>query len=88
MSIWGLPLPLVHVVACHHSPAKTGEANFSCLTAVHVADAIVSETDPSPLNHDAQLDPEYLGRLGLTEREATWRELYQAARTKAAAKNT
>ena len=84
ISIWGLPLPLVHAVACHHSPPHTGESSFSSLTAVHVADAIASETDPSPLNQDAQLDSEYLGRLGLSEREAAWRELYNGANSKAA----
>jgi len=77
ISIWGLPLPLVHAVAYHHHPGETGEANFSPLVAVHVADAIVSESDPSPLNHDAALDLEYLKRLGLSERESVWRALYK-----------
>jgi putative nucleotidyltransferase with HDIG domain len=79
VSIWGLPLPLVHAVAYHHSPCDAGESKFSSLTAVHVADAIVSEKDPSPLNHDARLDAQYLGRLGLSEKEAVWRGLFQSA---------
>lgn len=54
MSIWGLPLPLVHAVAFHHRPVETAETQFSSLTAVHAADAIASATDPSPLNHDIE----------------------------------
>jgi len=76
MSIWGLPLPLVHAVAYHHTPKDAEEMKFSALTAVHVADAIISEQDPSPLHHDAALDFGYLRRLGLSEKESGWRGLY------------
>ncbi len=79
MSIWGLPFSLVHAVAYHHHPGETGETSFSSLTAVHAADAIISEIDPLPLNHDITLDHEYLNRLGLSEKESVWRGLYQAA---------
>jgi len=78
MSIWGLPFSLVHAVAYHHRPSETPETTFSSLTAVHAADVIVSESDPSPLNHDAVLDPPYLERLGLSDRENVWRGLYHA----------
>ena len=84
MSIWGLPLPLVHAVAHHHNPYASGELTFSSLTAVHVADAIISEQDPSPLNHDAVLDVQYLSRLGVTDKESVWRDLYGKAAAKAA----
>ena len=75
MSIWGLPFPLVHAVAYHHHPTETVETKFSSLTAVHAADAIASEADPSPLNHDIALNPPNLSRLGLSERESVWRGL-------------
>ena len=77
MSIWGLPVPLVHAVAFHHSPSDTEENQFSSLTAVHVADAIVSATNPSTLNHDIEMDLNYLDRLGLREREPVWRSLHE-----------
>jgi HD-like signal output (HDOD) protein len=77
MSIWGLPFPLVHAVAFHHHPAETAETKFSTLTAVHAADSITSEADPSPLNHDVELDRPYLSRLGLSERESVWRALFK-----------
>jgi HD-like signal output (HDOD) protein len=78
MSIWGLPFPLVHAVAYHHHPGETAETKFSALTAVHIADAIASETDESPLNHDATLDHEYLNRLGLSDKEESWRSLHKS----------
>jgi HD-like signal output (HDOD) protein len=85
MSIWGLPLPLVHAVAYHHHPNEAGDAQFSAPTAVHFADAIVSENDPSPLNHDATVDAPYLSCLGLTDKECKWRELHKDAASKTSA---
>jgi HD-like signal output (HDOD) protein len=87
MSIWGLPFPLVHAVAYHHHPAEAAETKFSTLTAVHAADAIASEGDPSPLNHDIALDQLYLNRLGLSERESVWRGLYKANPSRLAGTN-
>jgi HD-like signal output (HDOD) protein len=87
MSIWGLPVPLVHAVGHHHTPNETGETKFSSLTAVHVADAIISEHDPSPLNHDAALDIGYLSRLGLSDKEGVWRSLHNNVSTKAGSGN-
>lgn len=78
MSIWGLPLPLVHAVAFHHHPSDTAETQFSSLTAVHAANAIASATDVSLLNHDIELDLNYLDRLGLREKEALWRSFHAA----------
>jgi len=75
MSIWGLPVPLVHAVAFHHCPAETAETQFAPLTAVHAADAITGATDGSPLNRDCALDLAYLDRLGLREKESAWRNL-------------
>jgi HD-like signal output (HDOD) protein len=77
MSIWGLPVPLVHAVAFHHCPAEAAETQFSSLTAVHAADAIVGMTDPSPVVRNIELDMDYLDRLGLREREASWRSFHE-----------
>ena len=87
ISIWGLPLPLVHAVASHHHPGESTETKFSALTAVHAADVSVSEGDPSALNHDAVLDVQYLSRFGLSEREGVWRGLYKAGASKGASAN-
>jgi HD-like signal output (HDOD) protein/CheY-like chemotaxis protein len=75
VSIWGLPVPLVRAVAFHHCPSEAGETQFSSLTAVHAADAIASAADPSPLNHDGELDLKYLDQIGLSQRTDVWRTL-------------
>lgn len=75
MSIWGLPFSLVHAVAFHHHPSESTETEFSCLTAVHAADAIVCATDAPP--RDVEIDMDYLDRLGLREKELRWRDLQQ-----------
>ena len=77
MSIWGLPFPLVQAVAFHHHPRESAEAKFSSLTSVHAADAIASAADVSPLNHDGELDLNYLDLLGLREKEGLWRSFYE-----------
>jgi HD-like signal output (HDOD) protein len=77
LSIWGLPMPLVHAVAFHHTPSTMSEQDFSLLTAVHAAEAIESSADPNPLNRDAELDVAYLERLGLLDQEPAWRVFQQ-----------
>lgn len=77
-SIWGFPVPLVHAIAFHHCPLASGEAEFSSLTAVHAADAITSASDPSPLNHDGELDIAYFERLGFERKVETWRAFPEA----------
>jgi len=77
MSIWGLPAPLVHAVALHHNPSESAETEFSSLTAVHAADAIVSAADALPLNRDIELDVQYLDRLGLREKDPVWRRFHE-----------
>ena len=79
MSIWGLPFSLVHAVAFHHHPSESTETEFSCLTAVHAANAIVCATAVPSLEHDIEIDLNYLDRLGLREREPIWRGFHQPA---------
>lgn len=79
ISIWGLPFSLVHAVAFHHHPSQSTENKFSCLTAVHAAEAIVCATATPPMKEDVEIDMNYLDRLGLREKEAIWRGLLQPA---------
>jgi HD-like signal output (HDOD) protein len=70
MSIWGLPTSLVQAVAFHHRPSRAIESEFSTLTAVHCADALVHLIG----NRDekAAMDEAYLERLGLVDKAASW----------------
>lgn len=77
MSTWGLPKTIVDAVEFHHRPLESGQSAFTALTAVHCADAIATEADRAPVNHDIHLDMEYLGTLGLSEKIEPWSQLLQ-----------
>jgi HD-like signal output (HDOD) protein/CheY-like chemotaxis protein len=77
ISIWGLPPSIVASVEFHSLPSGSGKCEFSALTAAHCADAIASESDPLPLNHDVELEVEYLRTLGLLEQVPKWRGFHE-----------
>jgi HD-like signal output (HDOD) protein len=79
MAIWGLPASTVQAVEFHHLPSSSPQREFSALTAVHCADAIVSNLDTSLLNHDVEMDHGHLQSLGLIEKEQSWRDLHNEA---------
>jgi HD-like signal output (HDOD) protein len=75
LGIWGLSDPLVEAAAFHHTPGQCPADSFSPLTAVHVANVFEREA------HGAggawgvpELDMEYLGKLGLSEKVEEWRD--------------
>jgi len=72
LAIWGLPTAIVEAVAFHHCPSRTTGEEFSALTAVHVANAIVNAQQIDK-NTAPSVDLAYLGRLGLADRIETWR---------------
>lgn len=76
MSIWGMPVPLVHAVSLHHRTSEDALSHFSPLTAVHCADAIATADESRSNTGDGVLDFEYLKRLGLCERVAIWTSLH------------
>lgn len=75
MSIWGLPVSLVHAVAYHHRPSQAIEAGFSSLTAVHCANALAHAVQDG--REEIAIDGEYLTQLGLVARMDEWRNLIQ-----------
>ncbi|HZZ39570.1 MAG TPA: response regulator [Acidobacteriaceae bacterium] len=80
MSIWGLPTSLVQAVAFHHRPSQAIESEFSTLTAVHSADALVHLVSND--GEKTTIDGAYLEGLGLTGRTVCWQSLLdQAQRT-------
>jgi putative nucleotidyltransferase with HDIG domain len=76
LSLWGLPLPIVEAVALHHYPARLFSDGFSPLTAVHVANVLAHEAEPSvaPWARPG-VDPAYLAHLSLENRLPDWREV-------------
>jgi len=69
---WGLPMNVLETTALHHNPAKSFTADFTTLSAVHAANAIVwsrhAGTEPHP---DATPSKEYLEHIG---RVGAWNE--------------
>lgn len=67
LGLWGLPNPIVEAAAFHHQPQGGAGGQFSPLTAVHIANALVhTPNDPE----QAQFDMDYLAGLGLEPCEA------------------
>jgi HD-like signal output (HDOD) protein len=75
MARWNLPLPVVEAIALHHRPAPMLSQKFSPLTAVHAADVLANDLEPShdSLDHTV-MDGDYLAHLGLADRLPAWRE--------------
>jgi HD-like signal output (HDOD) protein/CheY-like chemotaxis protein len=74
LGLWGMSAEVVKVAALHHHPLRSGDTEFTPLTAVHVANALEYEgnleTDGLPL---PLLDVDYLTQLGVEARVELWR---------------
>ncbi len=80
LALWGLPNPIIEVVAMHHQPARCAAAEFSPAVVVHAADVFAhelsgAETEVTP----PPLDTAYLATLGFAERIDTWRDACREA---------
>ena len=72
--LWGLPTPVLDAISWHQNPRRAPSKDFTPLTAVHVAHALVQR--PGRAGNGvpaAQLDLDYLTELGMVERLQTWR---------------
>jgi putative nucleotidyltransferase with HDIG domain len=72
LASWGLPLAILEALAWHHEPERSTEKTFSLLAAVHAANALAHETEGTP----AQLNQEFLERMGLAARCQAWRQMF------------
>lgn len=77
VGLWGLPNPVVECVAYHHSPMACVASGFSALSAVHIAEAIVSADGEKGLPH---LDKDYIDQLGVTDKIVDWIDLHQESK--------
>lgn len=78
LGLWGLPDDIVEAVAYHHCPQECSNSNFSPLTAVHLANALVNEHTGRGGIHDSTIDLDYLKRLGIEHRIPAWRGVVEA----------
>ena len=76
MGLWNLENPIIEAIAFHHCPSKSASSQLGLLTAVHVANALDHEEDASQDQEmELQYDPEYLDRLGVSDRITEWRRV-------------
>jgi putative nucleotidyltransferase with HDIG domain len=76
LGLWGIDDEIVDAVAGHHDPHQSAVTEFSPLTAVHLANALVNEVGPNAeAFRSSQLDVQYISSLGLTDRIPEWREM-------------
>lgn len=73
LSMWGLPANIVEAVALHHYPTCLVYHGFSPLTAVHVANSLVTQTSAGWEIHPIDLD--YIRTLGLEHRVEEWKQI-------------
>jgi HD-like signal output (HDOD) protein len=77
LGLWGLPVSILEAVALHHTPGRAGNQVFCPLTAIHVADVLDYEHSGGDFaGASAQLDKEYLAKLGLSDRMGNWRMVF------------
>lgn len=72
LGLWGLPEAVVHAVAWHHSPSKSGLGEFSPLTAAHIADAVGHQWSKASSVSHAAFDENYLAKLGICGKLEDW----------------
>lgn len=72
LALWGLPVPLIEAVACHHTPRRCTGSTLCLAGVIHLADALQHsqglhpELTPNPVDH------EYLKATGLDEHFNQW----------------
>ncbi|MBN1437102.1 MAG: HDOD domain-containing protein [Sedimentisphaerales bacterium] len=75
LGLWGFDDSVIEAIVFHHNPQASNKDEFSIITAVHVANAIVSESeDASVLGDSSEIDTAYLESIGLADRMPCWRE--------------
>ena len=81
LSLWGLPDGVVEAVAHHHDPGALPGAALDAVAAVHIAEALAHEVQPS-LDDETpapQLDSDYLDQISAGASLKRWREVAELA---------
>ncbi len=71
LGLWGLPDPVVDAVTLHHHPVAGNTMEFTALTAVHVAEALLEKE----AGEGEGISFPYLDSLELTHRVPVWEDL-------------
>ncbi len=78
LGIWGVPDPIVEVVAYHHTPEQVPQTG-DLLAAVHIANILVDEritpTFAGQVSGVPQFDDTQLANIALADSMETWRDI-------------
>ena len=82
LGLWGLADPIVEAVAFHHRPARSKTDAFCPLTAVHVANMLANDSQPScDVTYSVDVDVDYLERIGVADQLPKWRDAAESFHT-------
>ena len=74
LALWGLPVPLIEAVACHHIPRRCCSATLCLAGVIHIADALQHTQELHPELVPNPVDMEYLKQTGLDAHYESWRK--------------
>jgi len=79
LGLWGLPNEIIEGIAFHHAPANLPSRDFEISGIIHVADRIEHHIrqGAGPDSELAELDMEYLQKMGKTDKLSEWQALGQ-----------
>jgi putative nucleotidyltransferase with HDIG domain len=73
LGMWGLPNVILEAVAFHHHPGKIVSNKVEIVTALHIANGLISMCDREmELKFEEYLDMPYLEKLSLTKKLDEW----------------
>ncbi|WP_457574089.1 HDOD domain-containing protein [Desulfolithobacter sp.] len=77
LGLWGLPSPVIEAIGFHHRLGDFPEQSFTPALAVHIADVLYHQNNPSLLPGSVpEIDEVYLNRLGLTAPGDQWQHFW------------
>ena len=74
LALWGLPVPLVEAVACHHHPRRCANTNLCLAGVIHIADSLQHSRGAEPGAASCPVDVEYLKYIGMEADYEIWRQ--------------
>ncbi|KAA3618933.1 MAG: HDOD domain-containing protein [Calditrichaeota bacterium] len=78
LGLWGLPDPVIEAIAFHHNPGHCLGSEFSPLAAVHAADVLYYNLNPTTKKVQKMgFDKTFLENLDVWNKVDVWRELCQ-----------
>ncbi len=73
LALWGLPIPLVEAVACHHEPGRCGNRELCLAGGVHIANALQHAQAAHPEMIASPVNTDYLQHVDLAAQFEIWR---------------